>query len=1074
MHGGVYVPVSKATPPNPYLEIPNRDIETDEGLRLTLMNPAYMTRQVNELAEKQYGIHGHITSLNPIRPENAADPWETEALKAFENGVAEVSEVVDFKGAPYMRLMRSFVVEEACLKCHASQGYNLGDIRGGISVSIPMAPLWAVRNSHMANELLAHGLLWLFLLVATGLGMHRLNQQITKRERAELLAASEARVNAALSEVSRVLLQQMSIEDISDIVLGYAKDLTASEIGYVGYVDPKTGHLISSTLTRDDWETCRVGDKDVVFRNFTGLWGWVLKNRRPLLTNSPSDDPRSAGTPEGHEPIRRFLSAPAVAGETLVGQIALANAAIDYTERNLEIIEHLATLYAVAVQRKRAEEAIQQRTHDLGERVKELNCLYGLSRLTEKHGVSLEEIFQGTVDLIPSSLQYPDATCARIIFEEREFRTGNFEESAWEQASGIRVYGDRRGVLEVYYLEEMPQADEGPFLKEERDLIDAITGRLGRITERKRAEEELIKHRDHLEELVEERAGKLTTAVKRLESEVAERMRVEQDLRRRQKALESISVSAIGTRGSLKVICDQLVANLSRLLRVSHATVERIEGNRIKIISMIVDGELLLEKMEAPLKGAPCERVRDDKEICIFRGDLSEQFPEDDFFKEHPIRAYLGVPVVDANGEVIAIVHAMHREDRDFSEEDSHLLEIYGMRVEHEMERSLIEGQLRQSQKLEAVGQLAGGMAHDFNNLLTVILGNAEMLQLTFETDNPIYHELQEIIAASHRSAELTRQLLAFSRKQLLQPKIMDINSAIKDMDKMLRRLIRADIDLCAKPAPEIWPVKADPNQIEQVILNLVVNARDAIPRSGRIILETNNVELDGHQAREHTELEPGRHVMLAITDTGEGMSEEVLNHIFEPFYTTKPEGEGTGLGLATVYGIVKQHGGSITVHSNEGNGTTFKIYLPAADPEEEEESAREDIRMPRGSETVLVVEDEEGVRGVAVKVLSRLGYKVFDAPGGPEALALLEDRAAAPDLVITDIVMREMGGVELAEELRRRCPAAKILFMSGYKEDAAQINGFLTPGLDMLDKPFSPKTLAQIVREILDRPGAV
>jgi len=384
-------------------------------------------------------------------------------------------------------------------------------------------------------------------------------------------------------------------------------------------------------------------------------------------------------------------------------------------------------------------------------------------------------------------------------------------------------------------------------------------------------------------------------------------------------------------------------------------------------------------------------------------------------------------------------------------------------------EHRQLEDQFRQAQKMEAIGQLTGGIAHDFNNLLTAIIGHAQLALHTAEESSPIYKDLQEVEKAGQAAANLTRQLLAFSRKQVIRPQVMDINYELEGMKKLLQKLIREDIDLQIKPSPELRRIMADPSQVEQVIVNLVVNARDAMPGGGRIILETANSELDEDYANAHQGVKPGRYVMLAVSDTGCGMRKEVREHIFDPFFTTKPEGQGTGLGLSTVYGIAKQHGGNIWVYSEEGYGTTFKVYLPVAETQVESERPAKDKSTPRGSETILVVEDEEVVRNVAVRILSNLGYTVLEASNGRQALELLEEEKAAPDLLVTDVIMPNMGGEELAEEYRRRFPGAKIIFMSGYADGAIQQNGLLMPGVELLDKPFSPPSLAQKVRKVLD-----
>ncbi len=396
--------------------------------------------------------------------------------------------------------------------------------------------------------------------------------------------------------------------------------------------------------------------------------------------------------------------------------------------------------------------------------------------------------------------------------------------------------------------------------------------------------------------------------------------------------------------------------------------------------------------------------------------------------------------------------------------------QLFTERLRAEQKAKSLEEQLRQSQKIEAIGRLAGGIAHDFNNLLTVIKGYSELLLAKLKQGDPLKGNLEEIHRASQRATDLTRQLLAFSRRQILEFKILDLNTILRDMDKMLRRILSEDIELVTLFAEGIGKVRTDPGQVEQVILNLAVNARDAMPSGGKLTLETANVELDETFAQTHIEMKPGRYVMLSVSDTGVGMTPEVKEHLFEPFFTTKEEGKGTGLGLSTVYGIVKQSGGDIWVYSEPGQGTTFKIYLPRVEegasalPHEGDKDS-----LPRGRETILLVEDELSVRGFAVQVLRENGYNLLEAVNGSEALRMVQEYAGEIHLLLTDVVMPQVGGKELAQKLKALRPNIKVLFTSGYTDNAIVHHGVLEPGVKFLQKPFSPAALAQKVREVLD-----
>ena len=383
-------------------------------------------------------------------------------------------------------------------------------------------------------------------------------------------------------------------------------------------------------------------------------------------------------------------------------------------------------------------------------------------------------------------------------------------------------------------------------------------------------------------------------------------------------------------------------------------------------------------------------------------------------------------------------------------------------------ERKRLEDQLRQAQRLEAVGQLAGGVAHDFNNLLTVISGYAE--QLLDDRDRASEPELDQIAAAAARATILTRQLLAFSRRQVLRPRVLQLNDVVAGLTPMLSRLIGENVELVATLSHSLDPVLADPNQLEQVLMNLAVNARDAMPDGGLLTIRTENVELDDEHVAEHGDAVVGPHVMLSVSDTGVGMNAETLSHAFEPFFTTKPLGIGTGLGLATVYGIVKQSGGSMWVHSEPELGTTFKALLPRAESPVLEEVVREAKPVAaNGTETILLAEDEESLRRLSARILEQRGYDVIAAKTATEAVQIAERNGRTIHLLLTDVVMPELSGTALAERVCRVLPEIRVLFMSGYADDVVSRNGALMPGSGFLEKPFTAGELAAKVRETLD-----
>ena len=384
-------------------------------------------------------------------------------------------------------------------------------------------------------------------------------------------------------------------------------------------------------------------------------------------------------------------------------------------------------------------------------------------------------------------------------------------------------------------------------------------------------------------------------------------------------------------------------------------------------------------------------------------------------------------------------------------------------------ERRSLERQLLQAQKMEAVGRLAGGIAHDFNNILTAIFGYADLLTEEFPAGSPARQDLEEIRKAATRASALTRQLLAFSRQQVLAPVVLSVNDLVDDVGKMLRRLVGEDVELRLMLARDAGNVRADSGQLQQVIMNLVVNARDAMPTGGKLVIETADAELTEQYAELHQAVIPGRYVMLAVSDTGVGMDAQTKARIFEPFFTTKEKGKGTGLGLSTVYGIVKQSGGYVWVYSEPGHGTTFKLYLPRVDAPAEPQAPPRETATLTGTETILLAEDDEILRPLTKGLLTKLGYTVLDAKSAEQALAVAGARQGPIHLLVADVVMPGASGRELARRLAQSRPETRVLYVSGYTDDAIVHHGMLEPGLKFLQKPFTPAALARKVREVLD-----
>ncbi|MGQ0810454.1 MAG: PAS domain S-box protein, partial [Nitrospiraceae bacterium] len=478
--------------------------------------------------------------------------------------------------------------------------------------------------------------------------------------------------------------------------------------------------------------------------------------------------------------------------------------------------------------------------------------------------------------------------------------------------------------------------------------------------------------------------------------------------------------------------------------------------------------------------GLPGRIWGNGKPVWVSDVVVDQNFPRASVAAKVGLHGAFGFPIL-VGGDVVGVIELFSRQVREPDQDLLRMVADIGLKIGQFRERTRAEealhhteARLRQSQKMEAVGRLAGGVAHDFNNLLTVIRGYSELILNRLSQADPMRKEMEEVKKASDRAAGLTSQLLAFSRRQYITPKIVDLNAVVSNVDGMLRRLVGEDIiELCAVLDPDLGRIKADPGQIEQVIMNLAVNARDAMPGGGRLTIETRNVTVTERIGALPSIVEPGSYVMLMVKDTGCGMEEDTQSHLFEPFFTTKEKGKGTGLGLSTVYGIVRQNSGSISVESALGLGTTFKMYFPqVGDPATEADSAALTLDRIRGHETVLLVEDEPGVRGLVHETLRLQGYAVLEARHGIEALLTGAKHMGPIHLLLTDVVMPQMSGPEVAEKLSSVRPDLKVLYMSGYPDHPVFSRDGIKTDRAFLQKPFTTYTLIQKVREVLDTVG--
>jgi len=556
----------------------------------------------------------------------------------------------------------------------------------------------------------------------------------------------------------------------------------------------------------------------------------------------------------------------------------------------------------------------------------------------------------------------------------------------------------------------------------------------------------------------------LRRRMRELEAHTDERVRIED-------ALRGVATSAgAGT-------FDALVRALAHALRADFVSVsELVAPGRLRTLRMFADGSLA-ENFEYDVRGTPCEKVV-GRDFYVCANNVRETFPDDAWLVENGVESYVGTPLYGRDGKPLGNIAISSRKRAQDVPLAQSLLRSCALRASGEIERMITERELlraeeelHQAQRIETIGMLAGGVAHDFNNLLCVILGRAELLSRELQRVQPeLAPEVTVIHEAGERAAALTKQLLAFGRKQTAHPGVLDLNALLASMNDIVRRLVGESIELRTFAAADLGRIFADRSRIEQVVLNLVVNARDAMPRGGKLTLVTSNVHFDETGVAGRPDARPGRYVMLAVTDTGIGMGRETLARVFEPFFTTKPEGRGTGLGLATVINIVKHAEGFVDAYSAPGRGTSFKVYLPVIDAE----PTLDQEALPRapavgGTEMILIVEDDDLVRALTRTVLDALGYQVLVACGSDEALELATTHADSIALVLADVAFRSAGGPDVYSRVAEKCPGASVLYVSAYPDHALVHQGVLTAGAPFLQKPFDIEELGAKVRAVLD-----
>jgi PAS domain S-box-containing protein len=854
------------------------------------------------------------------------------------------------------------------------------------------------------------------------LGLVGISRDISDREKAEKALREEYRSAERLRKIGGLLAEELDKPKLVQIITDEATALIGAQFGSYFYtfhdksaLDGKGETFVLYTLS---------GAPREAFEQFpapraTEIFGPTFRGEGVIRSDDITQDPRYgknspySGMPEGHLPVRSYLAVPVQgrSGEVFGGLFFGHAEPGKFTERHESLVSEVALRAAIALDNSRLYEAAQEEIE--------------VRKQIENALVQSERFARGTVDGLSSHIAILDEQGTILAVNE-----------AWKMfALTNPPCEEARSGVGANYLEVCDRAS-GRYSEEAAGFADGIRSVLR--GERDSFSVEYPCHSPNEKRWFVARvtrfAGEGPTRVVVAHDNITERKLAEEALRKSEERFRKLAESGMVGIG---------VADLDgRLLEANDGLLQIIAGSREELAS----GQLRWDKMSVPEFRA--------KEVHAI-DELSEKGLFSPYERELARPDGSRVPVLIGG---VAL---------DRSRAICLVLDL--------TEQKRLEAQLRQAQKMESIGRLAGGIAHDFNNLLTAIMGYAELAEMELGEDHRAKIYLQHVGDASRRAAELTQQLLTFARKQIIEPRVIDLNSQIADVHRILQRLIGEDIELSSVTAAEPMIVKVDPTQMEQVLINLAINARDSMPGGGALRIETSRVAADNNTAFHDLGLpettSPGDYVRLAVSDTGTGMTPEVQQHIFEPFFTTKAAGKGTGLGLATCYGIIQQSGGHINVRSVVNEGTTFEVYLPfAAEPLQFVPEEEQKMAIPGGTETILLIEDEEMVRDIGLHTLRAHGYTVLEATNGVEALQKVQGKLDGIDLVVTDVVMPQMGGQEVAQQLRALAPGLKVLFVSGYADGGLGTELEGQPDYGFLQKPFTPVSLALKVREILDR----
>jgi PAS domain S-box-containing protein len=944
-------------------------------------------------------------------------------------------------------------------------------------------------------------------------------EDITERKRAE---EQIRRSETWLRGLVRILQYHPdTTQGFLDNALSEAINLSESKIGYIYFYQEDRKQFVLNTWSKDVMVECTVRDPQTCYElEKTGFWGEAVRQRKPIILNDfQADHPLKKGTPEGHANLTRFMSVPVFNGEQIVAVVGLANKADDYDETDVLQLTLLMDAIWKSVDIQKGEDALRESE----EKYKLLHESAGVGiGYYATNGVVISfnamaamnmggkpEDFNGKsiYELFPKMAA--DSYMERILkaaasdeMHEYEDKVDLPGEQKWFFSVFTRILNSSNAVVGVQIIStdisRRKLAEEALRESEERyrEIFDSSNDGLfiqdiasGSILDVNKKMMEMYGYADE-----REAQNWTKTDLSALEEWYTEEKITKMD----QSAIDSNSNSfewhakkRNGEKFWAQVFLQRTqIGGENRILTSIHDITERRlaedalreSEERFRQLFQSMESGFALHEIICDATGVPCdyrfleinpafEKLTGLKAGALIGHTVMEALPgtEKEWVERYGKVALTGEA---ANFENFSRELGQYFQVTAYSPEHGQfaviIQDVTAVKQAEEEKRQLYE-QLIQSQKMESVGRLAGGVAHDFNNLLGVIIGRAETALAKISPQQPLYRDLHEILKAGERSADLTRQLLAFARKQPMSPIVLNLNNAVSSIFEMLRRLIGEDIELIWKPHPALWHVRVDSSQVDQVLTNLLVNARDAIEGMGKVVIETSNIVCDAAACANNPGMNAGDFAVLSVSDNGTGMDQETRSHLFEPFFTTKEIGKGTGLGLSTVFGIVKQNNGYIKVSSEPGQGTTFKIYLPRVEDELAPTVLSAAVKTPRGAaEMILIVEDEEALLDMVQETLEDKGYNILAAGTPDEALRLAKEHAGQIHLLITDVIMPGMNGKVLAEQLRAFLPGLKCLFMSGYTADIITNRGVMPDGIHFIQKPFSLENLAAKVREVL------